>query len=115
MLTLSHSFTHHTYLTKNVLKEDETECSKHIKQTTYNHSNHTFFAYTGSFLPQRNLNFSNTGVNNIYIYLDIIGSSFNDSSSIEMQAYDSGKFSIKMITNLYYASQFLIMKINNNK
>ena len=92
----------HTWL-KIFPEENETECSEHINQTTYK-STTVGFNYTGLFLPQRNLNFNNTGASIIRIYLNAMGS-FDDYSMM-MRAFDSGKFFIKIITDLYHDSRF---------
>ena len=96
-------------------KEDEIECSeKHIHQTKRDIKRPNI--YSGLFFPQRSLNFSNTGVFYIDIFLNTEGSSFNNSF-ITMRAYDSGKFFIKKttITNLHNAFfTILVMAINNN-
>src|SRR6266511_3076870 len=81
---------HYTFLTKNVPKENRTECSKHINKTTYDSTNTTGRPYFGLFLPQGNLNFGNTGAYLVDILLNTTGT-FNESS-IEMRAFDSGKF-----------------------
>ena len=45
--------------------------------------------YFGKFLPQGNLNFSNTEIRSVDIFLNTMGLF---SRSIEMRAFDSGKF-----------------------
>ena len=64
-------------------------------------------SYVGQFLsPQGNLNFSVTGIPFIRFSLDTTGSSFNNFAMM-MRTFDSGKFFIKTITDLYYTFQFV--------
>ncbi len=84
------TISHRTFLTKNVPKENETECSKHINQTAYYPITLVRERpYVGRFSPQGNLNFSNTGAYRIKIYLNTTGP-FSEFSTL-MLAFDSGK------------------------
>ena len=108
MLILFHTI--HSWL-KNIPKENGTEeCSKNIDQSNQSRQN-------GSFSPQGNLNFSNfsnTGVYSIKLLINITEPSNGDP--IMMEAYDSGKFSIKDNSEfLYHVFSVLVMEINNKQ
>ena len=99
--------------TKNV---NTTECDQHVVQTTYDPTK-SFRPYYGVFLPQGNLNFSDTGAYLIRISLRLNTTGPPSNYSIMMMAFDSGKFLIKSVANkslLLLCFSALVMIINNN-
>jgi len=101
---LFNTIVHHTCLTKNNPKENETECTEqHITQAKP--SSQGTHRYYGSFLPQRDLSFGKTGAYAIDISLNI-PVSFSKYHA-EMLVFDPGKFFHKINHgDLYHALRY---------
>src|SRR5207237_165304 len=94
--TTLHIISHYTCLTKYVSKR---KCNQHINQTTYDSVTGRVRPYFGLFLLQRNLNFDNTGVIYIDIFLTFDTTVPSSNYSIIMQAFDPGKFLVRSMAD----------------